>query len=143
MLKLVDCGFHRSAHILWFTLFTKQEAKLVTYVAGPVKSTVDYIMVRQEDKAKVRNVKVISSEECVPKHKLLVMDMWFKATKTWYRKFEPRVRVWKLKEEKTCEEYRSMVGDKVEEAKWKDLCINDHWQQMKSIMMESAQTYVE
>ena len=24
------------------TLFTKQEAKLVTYVAGPVKSTVDY-----------------------------------------------------------------------------------------------------
>jgi len=49
------------------TLFTKQEAKLVTYVAGPVKSTVDYIMVRQEDKAKVRNVKVISSEECVPK----------------------------------------------------------------------------
>ena len=53
------------------TLFTKQEAKLVTYV----KSTVDYIMVRQEDKAKVRNIKVISSEECVPKHKLLVMDM--------------------------------------------------------------------
>ena len=32
------------------TLFTKQEAKLVTYVAGPVKSTVDYIMVQQEDK---------------------------------------------------------------------------------------------
>ena len=63
------------------TLFTKQEAKLVTYVAGPVKSTVDYIMVRQEDKDKIRNVKVITSEECVPKHKLLVMDMWFKATK--------------------------------------------------------------
>jgi len=34
--------------------------KLVTYVAGPVKSTVDYIMVRKEDKAKIRNVKVIS-----------------------------------------------------------------------------------
>jgi len=33
-------------------LFTKQESKLVTYVAGPVKSTVDYIMARQEDKAK-------------------------------------------------------------------------------------------
>ena len=63
------------------TSFTKQEAKLVTYVAGPVKSTVDYIMVRQEVKAKVRNVKVISSEECVPKHKLLGMDMWFKAKK--------------------------------------------------------------
>ena len=74
-----------------------------------MKSTVDYIMVRQQDKAKVRNVKVISSEECVPKHKLIVMDMCFKARKSWHRKFEPRVRAWKLKEEKTCEEYRSMV----------------------------------
>ena len=59
----------------------------------------------------------------MPKHKLLVMDMWFKATKSWHRKFEPRVRVWKLKDEKTCEEYRSMVGDKVEEANWKGLCV--------------------
>jgi len=67
------------------TLFMKQEAKLVTYVAGPVKRTVDYIMVQEEDKAKVRNVKVISSEECVLKHKLLVMDMWFKARKSWHR----------------------------------------------------------
>ena len=46
------------------TLFTKKEAKLVTYVAGLVKSTVDYIMVQQEDKAKVRNVKVISRNMC-------------------------------------------------------------------------------
>jgi len=29
------------------TLFMKQESKLVTYVAGRVKSTVDYITVRQ------------------------------------------------------------------------------------------------
>jgi len=89
----------------------------VTCVAGPVKSTVDYIMVGQDDKAKVRNVRVISSEECVPNHKLLVMDMWFEATKSWRRKFEPRLGVWKLKEEKTCEEYRCMVRDKVSGSK--------------------------
>ena len=94
-----------------------------------MKSTVDYIMVRQEDKAKVRNLKVISSEECVPKHKLLVMYMWFKATKSWRRKFEPRVRVWK---EKTCEEYRCMVRDKVQEAAWKGLGVNDHWQRKRN-----------
>jgi len=121
------------------TLFTKQEAKLVTYVAGPVKRTVDYIMVRQEEKAKVRNVKVISSQECVPKHRLLVMDMWFKATKSWLRKFVPIARVWKLKEEKTCEEYRCIVEDKVEEAKRKGLGVSDHWQQMKGVMVETAQ----
>ena len=70
----------------------------------------------------------------MPKHKLLVMDMWFKATKSWHRKFEPRVRVWKRKEEKTCEEYRCMVGDKVEEANWKGRGVND-----QGIMMETAQ----
>ena len=75
----------------------------------------------------------------MPKHKLLVMDMWFKATKSWRRKFEPRVHVWKLKEEKTCEEYRCIIGDKVQEANWKGLGINDRWQQMKGIMMKTAQ----
>ena len=97
----------------------KQESQLVTYAAGPVKSTVDYIIVQQEDKAKVRNVKVIPNEECVPKHKLLVMDMWFSTRKRRRKKFQPRVRVWKLKEEKTCGEYQSMVKDKVAEAEWK------------------------
>jgi len=83
------------------TLFMKQESQMVTYAAGPVKSMVGYIIVRQEDKAKVRNVKVFPNKECVPKHKLLVMDMWFNTTKRWGKTFEPRVHVWKLKEEKT------------------------------------------
>jgi len=49
------------------------------------------------------------------------------------------VRVLKLKEEKTCEEFRCMVGDNVEAVKWKGLGVNDHWLQMKDIMMETAQ----
>jgi len=32
-----------------------------------------------------------------------------------------------------------MVGDKVEEAKWKGLGVNDYWLQMKDILMQSAQ----
>ena len=32
-----------------------------------------------------------------------------------------------------------MDGDKVEEVKWQGLGVNDHWQQMKGIMMETAQ----
>jgi len=74
----------------------------VTHAAAPVKSMVDYIIVRQEDKAKVRNVKVIPNEEWAPKHKLLVMDMRFNKTKRWRKKSESRVHVWKLREEQTC-----------------------------------------
>jgi len=66
---------------------------LVTYADGHVKNTVNYIILRQEDKAKIRNVKVIPNQECVPKHKLLSMDMQFNTTKRWHKKFEPRVSV--------------------------------------------------
>jgi len=48
-------------------------------------------------------------------------------TKRWCKKFEPRVHVWKLKEENTCEEDQSMVKDKVAQAKWKYLDVNEHW----------------
>jgi len=67
-------------------------------------------MVRQGDKLKVRNVKVILNEECMPKHKLLVMDMRCNTTKRRHKKFEPRVCVWKLKEEQTCEEYKTRMS---------------------------------
>jgi len=44
------------------------------------------------------------------------------------KKSEQRVCVWKLKEEKTCEEYQSMVKDKVAEAEWKYLDVNEQLQ---------------
>jgi len=37
------------------------------------------------------------------------------------------------------EEYKNMVKVKVVEAEWKYLDLNEHWQQMKNIMMETAQ----
>jgi len=67
----------------------KQESHIVTYVAGPVKSMFDYIIVQQEDIAKVCNVKVIPNKECVSMYKLLAMDMQFNTTKRRHKKFEP------------------------------------------------------
>jgi len=40
---------------------------------------------------------------------------------------------------KTCEEHQSMVKDKVAETEWKCNDVNEHWQQMKNIMMDTAQ----
>jgi len=83
------------------TLFMKQESQLVTYAAGPVKVRLIILLCDKRTKAKVRNVKVIPNEECVPKHKLLVMNMRFNTTKRWRKKFELRVHELKLMEEKT------------------------------------------
>jgi len=62
------------------TLFMKHESKLVTYVAGSNTSMVDYIIIWQRIKAKIHNVIVIPNEECVPKHKLFIMNMQFNTT---------------------------------------------------------------
>ena len=70
---------------------------------------------------------------------MLVMDVEFNTTKRRHKKVELRVHVWKIKEVKSCEEYKSMVKDKLDEAEWKYLDVNEHWQQMKNIMMEKAQ----
>jgi len=43
------------------------------------------------------------------------MDMRFNITKRKHNKFEPIIHVWKLKEEQTCEEYKIMVRNKVEQ----------------------------
>ena len=67
------------------------------------------------------------------------MNMRFNTTKRRHKKFEPRVHVSKLKQERTCEEYKSMVRDKVEEEEWKHLDVNEHWHKMKKIMLEIAQ----
>ena len=56
-----------SVLVICNTLFMKQKCKLVTYVAGSVKSTVDYIIVWQGDQAKVHSIKFIPNKECLPK----------------------------------------------------------------------------
>ena len=54
------------------TWFTKGELKMVTYESGGNKTVVDYMLVRKCDLAKVTDINVITSEECVQQHKLLV-----------------------------------------------------------------------
>jgi len=46
---------------------------------------------------------------------------------------------WRSLEDKTYEEYQSMVKDNVEKAEWKYFDVNEHWQQTKNIMMDTAQ----
>src|SRR2546425_11867841 len=54
------------------TWFTKSECKKATYDSGGNKTVVDYMLVRRCDLAKVTDINVIGTEECVKQHKLLV-----------------------------------------------------------------------
>jgi len=78
-------------------------------------------------------VKVLPGEKCVLKHKLLV-TVKLKGMKPKHRRFEPRLRVWKLKDGKTHEEFADSVYAAVEGKGQELIIINDHWKFMKGRM---------
>ena len=54
------------------TFFKKEDSKLITYQSGDNRSMIEYLMVRKTDCCLVKDVKVISSEECVPQHRMVI-----------------------------------------------------------------------
>ena len=54
------------------TFFKKEDSKLITYQSGDNRSMIDYLMIRKTDRCLVKDVKVISSEECVPQHRMVI-----------------------------------------------------------------------
>ena len=86
------------------TFFKKEDSKLITYQSGDNRSMIDYLLVRKTDCSLVKDVKVISSEECVPQHQMvigkLVLPMKPQKKKK-IVKLVPTLRVWKLKDEET------------------------------------------
>ena len=85
------------------TFFKKEDSKLITYQSGDNRSMIDYLMVRKTDRCLVKDVKVISSEECVPQHRMVIgrLVLPMKPQNKKIVKFVPKPRVWKLKDEVT------------------------------------------
>ena len=77
--------------------YQKKPLHLVTYQSGEDATQVDYILFRRAFKKKVNNVKVIAGEECAPQHRLVVADFTVVSPSLPKRKFEPRLKVWKLR----------------------------------------------
>ena len=42
----------------------QEDSKVITYQSGDCRSMIDYLMVRKTDRCLVKDVKVISNEEC-------------------------------------------------------------------------------
>jgi len=54
------------------TMFSKDEAKKITYESGGCKTVVDYILVREYDRTKLKDVKTFPGEACIAQHRQLV-----------------------------------------------------------------------
>jgi len=91
------------------TRFQREERRRPTYESGGNKTVVDYFLVPSREMARVRNVKVISGEECVSQHKLLVMDWKVMGRRPARRRWRPKLRLWLLKKAEMRERLRSRL----------------------------------
>ena len=81
------------------TFFKKHDSRLMTITSGSSKTQIDYIMVRNKDRKRVRDVKVFPVEENVQQHQLLVCDIMICAVNEVVKPFVPKRKVWKSKED--------------------------------------------
>ena len=79
---------------------SRRKTKLITYQSGDNRSMIYYLMVRKTDRCLLKDV---SSEECVPQHRMVIgrLVLPMKPQKKKIVKIIPKPRVWKLKDEET------------------------------------------
>ena len=77
------------------TRSSRRKTKLITYQSADNRSMIDYLMVRKTSRCLVNDVKVISSEECVPQHRMVIgrLVLPMKPQKKKIFKFVPKPRV--------------------------------------------------
>ena len=123
------------------TSFKKEYSKLITYPSGDNRSMLDFdcLMVRKTDCCLVKDVKVISSEECVPQHRMVIgrLVLPMKPQKKKIVKFVPKPRVWKLKNEETARLFIHEMAARNEEVTKAD-DIQKKWLLMKETWLKGS-----
>ena len=100
---------------------------------------IDYLMVRKTDRCLVKDVKMISSEECVPPHHMIIgrLVISMKPQKNKIVKFVPKSKVWKLKDEETAKLFtREMASRNDDVIKADD--IQKKWLLMKETWLKGS-----
>jgi Reverse transcriptase (RNA-dependent DNA polymerase)/Endonuclease/Exonuclease/phosphatase family len=121
------------------TWFKKTDGQLVTYESGGCRTTVDYILVRQCERALVGNVTVMQGEAVLQQHKLLVcMLAWKELNKKKKReKFTSRCKVWKLREAQTRSTFQSRVEARLNVRAMGN--VEEVWCGLKDCLLEEAE----
>ena len=87
-------------------------SRLITYSSGGDETQIDYLLVRRNELKNVTNVNVISSEECISQHKLLVGDVILSTKTKAPLRLPPRLKTWKLRDEAVQASFQEAVKQK-------------------------------
>ena len=110
------------------TLFKKRTSHLVTYESCPLKSQVDYCLVR-------RNQRQFGGE-CITQHKPLECDFKIWKVKDTRRKFVPMKKIWKIHEDCVKIDFTSYNIHRA--SNQKDASVEGFWNTLKKALLETT-----
>ena len=94
------------------TCFQKRKNRLITFRSGENETMIEYILMNNNYRSSVKDVKVIPGEEIVSQHYLLLMDMVFKMKVGRKIKFGKKFKLWRLRESEVKEQFAERVNNK-------------------------------
>ena len=114
----------------------KKEDHLETYKSGPMKTQIEYFLIRVDIRRFCKDCKVIPSEYLGTQHRLLVLDVEFKCLKWKKRSVEEhRVKWWNLTKENTMKSVERIT----KEGAWRQKeDVDTMWEAMAKRIRRSA-----
>ena len=82
---------------------------LITYTYGGTLTQIDYILFKKSNLKNIKDMKAISSEECITQHKLFFCDLIVSAKPVKHIRIPSRRKTWKLKDADIPEEFEQRV----------------------------------
>ena len=108
----------------------KRKSHLVTYNSGGSKFQIDFILYQKTFKSMVKNVKL--------QHHLLVCDLVHTIQKSVKRKFNPRLRTWKLRGPAVAKELAISLNAKLTAAQIMNFPnVEEIWSHLKKSLLET------
>ena len=105
------------------------------FSSGGNHTQIDYILVRRTELKNIKDTKVISSEECITQHKILVSDLVISAKATKPIRIPPRRKTWKLRDSAVQKEFEQAVLRKCQDI---PADIEGLWTSIKNVLLDAA-----
>ena len=107
---MLDWAVGKGLHLL-NTRFQKRKGWLITFRSDKIETMINFILVNNKYRSSIEDVKVISGEETVSQHCLLLNDMVFKKVKRKV-KFKKKLKLWRLRESEVKDKFAKEVNNK-------------------------------
>ena len=100
------------------SFFKKKPDGYVTYKSGDCKTQLDLILMKNQLRKSVKNLKVFAGEECVTQHRLVSVDLKITAAEAKKKEMRKpkRIKEWKLRNPEIQQNFEMKVAEKFEKS---------------------------